>query len=59
MKYESIIKRIFYLIGHGTIMVLNHIDTPNNNKNSYNMNTKTKGKAAEIPQSHLSFEEFE
>ncbi len=40
-------------------MVLNHIDTRNTDKNSYNMNTKTKGKAVEIPQSHLSFEEFE
>lgn len=40
-------------------MVLNHIDTPNNNKNSYNMNTKTKEKAAEILQSHSSFEEFQ
>ena len=40
-------------------MVLKYIDTPDNHKNSYNMNTETKGKAAEIPQSHLSFEEFE
>lgn len=40
-------------------MVLNCIDTPNNNRNSYNMNTKTKEKVPEIPQSHLSFEEFE
>lgn len=40
-------------------MVLNCIDTSNNDKNSYNMNTKTKEKTAEIPQSHLSFEEFE
>lgn len=40
-------------------MVLNHIDTTNNDKNSYNMNTNIKEKAAEIPQSYLSFEEFE
>lgn len=40
-------------------MVLNCIDTPNNDKNSYNTNTKTKEKVAEILQSHLSFEEFE
>lgn len=40
-------------------MVLNCIDTPNNNRNSYNMNTKIKGKVAEISQSHLSFEEFD
>lgn len=40
-------------------MVLNHIDTSNNNKNSYNMNTKTKEKVAEILQSYISFEEFE
>ncbi len=40
-------------------MVLNYIETPNNCPNSYNMNTKTKEKAVEIPQSHLSFEEFE
>ncbi len=40
-------------------MVLNCIDTPNDNKNSYNMNTKTKEKVAETPQSYLSFEEFE
>ncbi len=40
-------------------MVLNHIDTTNNDKNSYNINTKTKEKVAETPQSYLSFEEFE
>lgn len=40
-------------------MVLNHLDTPNNNKNLYNMITKTREKATEISQSHLSFEEFE
>lgn len=40
-------------------MVLNCIDTPNNDKNLYNMNTKTREKVAEILQSHLSFEEFE
>ena len=40
-------------------MVLNHIDTFNNNKNSYNMNTKTKEKAVEILQSYISFGEFE
>lgn len=40
-------------------MVLNRIDTPDNHKNSYNMNTKTREKVAEILQSHISFEEFE
>lgn len=40
-------------------MVLKYIDTPDNHKNSYNMNTNIKEKVAEIPQSYLSFEEFE
>lgn len=40
-------------------MELNCIYTPNNDKNSYNMNMKTKGKVAEILQSHISFGEFE
>ena len=40
-------------------MELNCIYTPNNDKNSYNMNMKTKEKVAETPQSYLSFEEFE
>ena len=47
------------MIVHGTIMVLNYIYTPKNDKNSYNMNTKIKEKVAEILQSHLFFEEFE
>ncbi len=43
----------------GTIMVLNRIDTQNNLKNRYNMNTKTKENAAEILRLHISFGEFE
>ena len=40
-------------------MVLKHIDTQNNLKNLYNMNTRIQGNVAEIPQLHISFEEFE
>lgn len=40
-------------------MVLNCIDTQNNTKNLYNMNTRTKEKVAEIPRLHISFGEFE
>jgi len=39
-------------------MVLNRIYTPNNLKNMYNMNTRTQGNAAEIPQLHISFQEI-
>ncbi len=40
-------------------MVLNRIYTPDNFKNVYNMNTRIQGNVAEIPQLHISFEEFE
>ena len=40
-------------------MVLNDIDIHNNNKESYNLNTKTRENVPEKLQSHLSFEEFE
>ena len=43
----------------GTIMVLKGVGTQNNLKNSYNMNTKSKEKVAEIPRLHISFGEFE
>lgn len=36
-------------------MVLNRIDTQNNLKNSYNMNTKSKENADEIPRLHSSW----
>lgn len=38
-------------------MELNCIYTSNNDKNSYNMNTKIKEKVDEILQSHISFGE--
>ncbi len=40
-------------------MVLKHINTQNNFKNMYNMNTRIQGNATEIPPLHISFEEFE
>ena len=43
----------------GTIMVLKGVDTQDNLKNLYNMNTKTKEKVAEIPRLHIPFGEFE
>lgn len=43
----------------GTKIVPNCIDTQNNLKNLYNMNTKTKEKGAEILRLHISFGKLE
>lgn len=40
-------------------MVLNSVDTLNNIKNIYNMNTKTEENVAKILRLHISFGEFE